>query len=89
MLATIEMRAIPHWQTWLREYDRLTLLNMSIHHLDCFRYLFGDPESIYVSVGQDPANGICAPRRHRALHPGIRERHARVGLGRRVGRSGS
>ena len=33
VLATIEMRAIPHWQTWLRDYDRLTLLNMSIHHL--------------------------------------------------------
>jgi predicted dehydrogenase len=54
VLATIEMRAIPHWQTWLRDYDRLTLLNMSIHHLDCFRFLFGDPESIYVSVAKDP-----------------------------------
>jgi predicted dehydrogenase len=54
VLATIEMRAIPHWQTWLRAYDRLTLLNMSIHHLDCFRFLFGDAESIYVSAAQDP-----------------------------------
>ncbi|HEY3839887.1 MAG TPA: Gfo/Idh/MocA family oxidoreductase [Bryobacteraceae bacterium] len=54
VLATIEMRAIPHWQPWLRDYERLTLLNMSIHHLDCFRFLFGDPESIYVSVTQDP-----------------------------------
>src|SRR5215831_9032654 len=34
VLATIEMRAVPHWQTWLRNYGRLTLLNMSIHHLD-------------------------------------------------------
>ncbi len=48
------MRAIPHWQSWLQNYDRLTLLNMSIHHLDCFRFLFGDPESIYVSVAKDP-----------------------------------
>lgn len=54
VLATIEMRAIPHWQSWLREYERLTLLNMSIHHLDCFRFLFGDPESIYLSVARDP-----------------------------------
>ena len=54
VLATIEMRAIPHWQAWLEDYDRLTLLNMSIHHLDCFRFLFGDPESIYVSVAKDP-----------------------------------
>ena len=54
VLATIEMRAIPHWQTWLRQYGRLTLLNMSIHHLDCFRYLFGDPRSVYASVRRDP-----------------------------------
>jgi predicted dehydrogenase len=54
VLATIEMRAIPHWQSWLREYDRLTLLNMSIHHLDSFRFLFGDPESVYCSARTDP-----------------------------------
>jgi len=54
VLATIEMRAIPHWQTWLQDYDRLTLLNMSIHHLDCFRFLFGDPASIFVSAARDP-----------------------------------
>jgi predicted dehydrogenase len=65
VLATIEMRAVPHWQAWLREYGRLTLLNMSIHHLDSFRYLFGDPESIFVSVRKDPRtrfpheDGIC------------------------------
>jgi predicted dehydrogenase len=65
VLATIEMRAVPHWQTWLREYGRLTLLNMSIHHLDAFRYLFGEAESIYTSVRRDPRtpfaheDGIC------------------------------
>jgi predicted dehydrogenase len=65
VLATIEMRAVPHWQVWLREYRRLTLLNMSIHHLDSFRYLFGDPESIFVSARKDPRtrfaheDGIC------------------------------
>jgi hypothetical protein len=65
VLATIEMRAVPHWQAWLREYRRLTLLNMSIHHIDAFRYLFGDPESIFVSVRKDPRtrfeheDGIC------------------------------
>ena len=37
VLATIEMRAIPHWQPFLKEYDRLTLLNMAIHHLDASR----------------------------------------------------
>jgi predicted dehydrogenase len=65
VLATIEMRAVPHWQTWLRDYTRLTLLNMSVHHIDAFRYLFGDPESIFVSARKDPRtrfaheDGIC------------------------------
>jgi predicted dehydrogenase len=65
VLATIEMRAVPHWQSWLQQYGRLTLLNMSIHHIDTFLYLFGTPESIFVSVRQDPRtkfaheDGIC------------------------------
>jgi predicted dehydrogenase len=65
VLATIEMRAVPHWQRWLQEYHRLTLLNMSIHHIDSFRYLFGEPESIFVSARKDPRthfahdDGIC------------------------------
>lgn len=65
VLATIEMRAVPHWQSWLKDYGRLTLLNMSIHHLDCFRYLFGDPQSVFVSSRHDPRtkfahrDGIC------------------------------
>jgi len=61
VLGTIEMRAIPHWQPFLSEYDRLTLLNMSIHHLDCFRFLFGDPQSVYCSVRTDPRT--CFPHR--------------------------
>lgn len=65
VLATIEMRAVPHWQSWLHNYSRLTLLNMSIHHLDSFRYLFGEPDSIFVSARKDPRtqfaheDGIC------------------------------
>jgi len=54
VLATVEMRAIPHWQPFLQEYDRLTFLNMSIHHIDVFRYLFGDPEKIIASARKDP-----------------------------------
>ncbi len=54
VLATIEMRAVPHWQDYLEGYERLTLLNMSIHHLDVFRYLFGDPERVFASVRTDP-----------------------------------
>jgi len=54
VLATIEMRAIPHWQTWVKDLGKVTLLNMSIHHLDSFRFLFGDPKSVYVSARTDP-----------------------------------
>ena len=54
VLATIEMRAIPHWQPFLKDYGRLTLLNMSIHHLDVLRFLFGDPAEISTVVRKDP-----------------------------------
>src|SRR6201984_3017756 len=54
VLGTIEMRAIPHWQPFLASYDRLTLLNMSIHHLDVLRFLFGEPSEIYTAVRADP-----------------------------------
>ena len=54
VIATIDMRAIPHWQTFLEEFDRLTLANMSVHHLDVLRFLFGDPEEIYTATRSDP-----------------------------------
>jgi predicted dehydrogenase len=54
VIATIEMRAIPHWQTFLAGYDRLTLANMSVHHLDVLRFLFGDPTEIYTVARTDP-----------------------------------
>jgi predicted dehydrogenase len=54
VLATIEMRAIPHWQPFLKDYGRLTLLNMSIHHLDVLRFLFGDPDEITMVARKDP-----------------------------------
>lgn len=58
VLATIEMRAVPHWQSWLRSYSSLTFFAMSIHHLDCFRFLFGDPERVYASARPDPRTGF-------------------------------
>lgn len=66
VLATLDMRAIPHWMPWQAELGWLTLRIMSIHHLDAFRFLFGDPERIFCSVRTDPrtkfphADGICA-----------------------------
>ena len=66
VLATIDMRGIPHWMPWQREMGWVTLRILSIHHLDCFRYWFGDPEEIFCSVRPDPRtafphkDGICA-----------------------------
>ena len=65
ILATIDMRAIPHWMPWQAELGWVTLRIMSIHHLDTFRYWFGDPLRIYCSVRPDPRtsfphkDGIC------------------------------
>ncbi len=54
VLATIEMRAIPHWQPFLETYDKLTILNMGIHHLDVLRFLLGDPVAISTTARPDP-----------------------------------
>ena len=54
VFAQIDMHAIPHWQTFLEEYDRLTLSNMSVHHLDVLRFLFGDPSEITTLTRKDP-----------------------------------
>ena len=54
VLATIEMRAPRRYAGWKRRSDRLTLPVMSIHHLDAFRFLFGEPESVYASARTDP-----------------------------------
>ncbi|WJI79436.1 MULTISPECIES: Gfo/Idh/MocA family oxidoreductase [unclassified Mesorhizobium] len=54
VFAQIDMHAIPHWQTFLQDYDRLTLANMSVHHLDVLRFLFGDPSEIATLTRKDP-----------------------------------
>jgi predicted dehydrogenase len=59
VIGTIEMRAIPHWQPFLQAYDRLTILNMSIHHLDVLRFLFGDPVDVYTAVRPDPRTAFA------------------------------
>jgi predicted dehydrogenase len=56
VVAQIVMNARPHWQDFIKPYGRIALLNMSIHHLDAFRYLFGDPERIVVSFRDDPSH---------------------------------
>lgn len=54
VFAQIDMHAIPHWQTFLQGYDRLTLANMSVHHLDVLRFLFGEVTEITTQTRQDP-----------------------------------
>jgi predicted dehydrogenase len=54
VFAQIDMHAIPHWQGFLEGYDRLTLSNMSVHHLDALRFLLGDPEEVTTLTRPDP-----------------------------------
>jgi predicted dehydrogenase len=58
VLATIDMRAVPHWMPWQERQGWLTLRIMSIHHLDTFRYWFGDPERVFASVRTDPRTDL-------------------------------
>jgi predicted dehydrogenase len=54
VLATIELRAIPHWMSWAEGGRSLSTYIMSIHHLDTFRYWLGDPERVLASTRPDP-----------------------------------
>jgi predicted dehydrogenase len=57
VLATVEMRAIPHWMDWQERQGWVTLRIMSIHHLDCLRSWFGDPRRIFTATRPDPRTG--------------------------------
>jgi predicted dehydrogenase len=65
VFATIDMRAVLHWQAWQGDTGSATLRIMSIHHLDCLRSWFGDPERVFCSTRPDPrtkfphTDGIC------------------------------
>jgi predicted dehydrogenase len=54
VLATIDMRAIPHWMPWSRALPSLSTFVMSIHHLDTFRYWLGTPDRVLASTRPDP-----------------------------------
>jgi predicted dehydrogenase len=54
VLATIEMRAIPHWMPWSEGLRSLSTFIMSIHHLDTFRYWLGTPDRVLASTRPDP-----------------------------------
>lgn len=54
VLATIDMRAIPHWMPWSQGLSSLSTFIMSIHHLDTFRYWLGTPDRVLASTRPDP-----------------------------------
>jgi len=54
VLASIDMRAIPHWMPWSEGLRSLSTFIMSIHHLDTFRYWFGTPDRVLASTRPDP-----------------------------------
>ncbi len=66
VVASIDMRGIPHWMPWQQGLGWVTLRIMSIHHIDCFRYWLGDPKGIFATSRPDPRtkfphrDGICA-----------------------------
>ena len=70
VLATIDMRAIPHWMPWQQRQGWVTLRIMSIHHLDTFRYWFGDPSAFLPRQRARPRLPAArrALRRDRARH---------------------
>ena len=65
VFATIDMRAVLHWQPWQADVGSATLRIMSIHHLDCMRGWFGEPDRVFTSARADPrtkfphTDGIC------------------------------
>ena len=91
VVAEIVMNARPHWQEFLKPYGRIALLNMCIHHLDVFRYQFGDPERIRLAArdGYDESRRPLAYQsRVRAIeqnreNPGIEALEKLVGPARR------
>jgi predicted dehydrogenase len=54
VLATIDMRAIPHWMPWSRGQRSLSTFIMSVHHLDFFRAILGTPDRVLASTRPDP-----------------------------------
>jgi predicted dehydrogenase len=52
--AQITMHARVGWMPYAEHYRRRAILIMSIHHLDAFRFLFGEPARLLASVRRDP-----------------------------------
>jgi predicted dehydrogenase len=60
VMAQITMHARVGWMPYAADYPRKAMLIMSIHHLDAFRFLFGDPERIIAAVRGGPGSDRSA-----------------------------
>lgn len=54
VFASIDMRAVPHWMPWAESLPGLSTFVMSVHHLDCYRFWFGNPVRVLASTRPDP-----------------------------------
>lgn len=54
VIAQITMHARVGWMPYADDYTRKGMLIMSVHHLDAFRFLFGEPEEVVASVRGAP-----------------------------------
>jgi predicted dehydrogenase len=60
VIAQITMHARVGWMEYARDYPRKAMLIMSVHHLDTFRFLFGDPARVLASVRAAPGAPVSA-----------------------------
>jgi predicted dehydrogenase len=72
VMAQITMHARVGWMPYADQYLRKGMLIMSIHHLDAFRFLFGDPERIVASVRGAPGSpdGVDEMAAYTLSYPG-------------------
>jgi len=57
LTAFIELRTMQPWQKFWEDrtiYHQLMLVGMSIHHIDQFRFLFGEPDRVSAITGRYP-----------------------------------
>ena len=87
VLATIDMRAIPHWMPWAEGLPSLSTFVMSIHHLDTFRYWFGTPDRVLASTRPDPRTKFPHPDGINLYILEYDQRRAGLVVGRRLDRA--
>lgn len=61
LFAYINMHAPVTWMKYASDYGRKAMLIMSVHHLDAFRYLFGDPRRVMCTLSGPTATPSSEP----------------------------